>query len=57
MLRNFALQMGGPFFQVYQVAELGSSTGLVGLLSMVMSFTRIIGQRYWGRIVDRRGSR
>ncbi|HUT21508.1 MAG TPA: MFS transporter [Anaerolineae bacterium] len=57
MLWNFALQMGGPFFQVYQVAELGSSTSLVGLTSMVMSFTRIIGQRYWGRIVDRRGSR
>jgi MFS family permease len=57
MLWNFSIQIGGPFFRVFQVKVLGSSTGMVGLMSMLMSLTRIVGQRFWGRIVDRRGSR
>jgi MFS family permease len=57
MLWNLSIQLGGPFFRVYQVKELGSSTSMVGMMSMVMSLTRVIGQRFWGQIVDRRGSR
>jgi len=56
-LWNLSIQLGGPFFRVYQVKELGSSTSMVGVMSMVMSLTRVIGQRFWGPIVDRRGSR
>lgn len=54
---NFSLQVGGPFFTVFQVKELGSTPSMVGLMNMISSFTRILGQQFWGRIVDRRGSR
>ncbi len=57
MLWNLSIQIGGPFFQVFQVKELGSSTGMVGLMSMVMSMARVVGQRFWGQIADRRGPR
>jgi len=54
---NFALQLGGPFFSVYQVVELGSTPRVVGLLSMVSGISRLVGHRFWGHVVDRRGSR
>jgi MFS family permease len=57
MLWNFSLQLGGPFFSVFQVKELGTTPGTMGWLSMVMSVTGLIGQFFWGRIVDRRNSR
>jgi len=57
MLWNFSLQLGGPFFSVFQVKELGTTPGTMGWLSMAMSVTGLIGQFLWGRIVDRRSSR
>lgn len=57
MIWNFSLQLGGPFFSVYQVQVLNSSPGIIGLLSMASALSRLIGQQFWGRVVDRRGSR
>jgi MFS family permease len=57
MIWNFSLQLGGPFFSVYQVEVLNSTPGIIGLLSMASALSRLIGQQFWGRVVDRRGSR
>mgnify|MGYP006295435659 FL=1 len=54
---NFVWQMAGPYFRVYQVEVLGSSARLVGILVTVTSLSGLIGQRVWGRMLDRRGAR
>lgn len=53
---NFVWQVGGPYFRVYQKEVLGSSTQLIGALVTVTAVTRLIGQRFWGNIVDRKGA-
>jgi len=57
MVFNFAWQMGGPYFGVYQVKVLGATPKIVGILSMAGSLTRLLSQPFWGRVIDRRGSR
>jgi MFS family permease len=57
MLFNFAWQLGGPYFGVYQVEVLGATARIIGWLSMTGSFMRMVGQQIWGRAVDRRGAR
>ncbi len=54
---NFAWQLAGPYFGVYQVTELGATPRIVGLLSMASSILRMFGQQLSGRLVDRRGAR
>lgn len=54
---SFVWQMAGPYFRVYQVEVLGSSARLVGILVTVTSLSGLVGQRFWGRMLDRRGSR
>lgn len=54
---NFAMQLGAPFFTMYQVKVLGSTPRTVGLLSMVATLTGLIGQQVWGRLLDRRSAR
>ena len=56
MLFNFAWQFGGPYFGVYQVEVLGSTSRIIGWLSMVSSLMRMFGQQIWGRAMDRRGT-
>ena len=57
MFFNFAWQLGGPYFGVYQVKVLGATPRIVGILSMASSILRMAGQQIWGRLVDRRGPR
>jgi MFS family permease len=49
--------MAGPYFRVYQVEVLGSSAKLVGILVTVTSLSGLVGQRFWGRMLDHRGAR
>ena len=57
LLCQLALQIGGPYFAVYQVEVLKSPIGTIGLLTTVRAITRMIGLRVWGRVLDRRGAR
>lgn len=54
---NFALQLGGPFFNVFQVKELNTTVSMMGWLGMALDIMTIAGQWFWGRIADWRGSR
>jgi MFS family permease len=53
---NLALQLSGPFFNVFLVSELGATTLVVGLLASVSSLFSLFGQRLFGRWLDTRGS-
>ena len=53
---NLALQVAGPFFNVYLVSSLGASTATVGLLTSVTSLFALLSQRWLGNAVDRRGN-
>ena len=57
LLWDFAVQVGGPYFSVYQVQILKSPANVIGLLATVSSFSRMIGLRVWGRLLDRKGAR
>jgi MFS family permease len=52
---NTALQVAGPFFNVYLVSALGASAALVGLLAAVSSVSTLLGQLIFGRVTDKRG--
>lgn len=54
---NFVLQLASPYFRVYQVEVLESSARLVGILVTVTSLSGLVGQRFWGRMLDHRGAR
>lgn len=53
---NMSLQVAGPFFNVYLVAELDASTAMVGIVASVSSLTAIFGQQAFGRWLDRKGA-
>lgn len=53
---NLALMVAGPFFSVYLVVDLHGTPTQIGLLAAGYSVTNIIGQRFWGRLNDRRGA-
>ena len=57
VLFDLGLMVGGPYFVTYQVEVLGSPAGVIGLLVTLRSFTRMLGLRFWGRLLDRRGAR
>ena len=54
---NFAWQFGGPYFSVYQVNVLQTTPRVIGLLATAAALFRVVGQFFWGRVVDRHGSR
>lgn len=54
---NFAWQFGGPYFSVYQVNVLQTTPRIMGLLATASAIARVVGQPFWGRVVDRHGSR
>ncbi len=57
LLWNFARQIGGPYFRVYQKEVLLTPTQTIGILVTVSAITRLVGQRFWGDVVDRKGAR
>jgi len=53
---NFALQIAGPFFNVYLVSNLGADSATVGLVTSISSFTALFGQVLFGKWLDRKGA-
>ena len=53
---NLALQVAGPFFNVYLVTELGGTAATVGMVASVSSIFALVGQAVFGRLFDRRGA-
>ncbi|MGA9350679.1 MAG: MFS transporter [Anaerolineae bacterium] len=54
---NFSLNIAGPFFNLYLVENLRASAGIVGALSVATSLAALPGQRLFGTLVDRWGTR
>jgi MFS family permease len=53
---NLALQIAAPFFNVYLVDAFQTSTTTIGLLAAVSSLTALFGQRFFGRLLDKKGA-
>lgn len=53
---NMALQVAGPFFNVYLVTDFAATTTTIGLLAAVSSLTALIGHRLFGHLLDRKGA-
>lgn len=56
-LWNFAVNISGPFFNVYMVQNLKFSAASVGFLAVVTSFTTLATQNQFGALADRLSSR
>jgi MFS family permease len=54
---NLALQVSGPFFNVYLVKNLHASSLWVGVLAALPALTGLVGLIYMGRVMDRRGTK
>ncbi len=54
-LWNFALNISGPFFSVYQAKNLMLTPAVIGLLSTVSSIAGLPAQRIMGPLADRLG--
>ncbi|HEY7802207.1 MAG TPA: MFS transporter, partial [Dehalococcoidia bacterium] len=54
---NLALQVSGPFFNVYLVKNLHASSLWVGILAALPAFSGLVGLIYMGRVMDRRGTK
>jgi MFS family permease len=52
---NFALQVSGPFFNVYLVRELGASSAMVGMVATSGNIVQIFALPFWGGMVYKRG--
>ena len=56
LLWTFAVQLAGSYFGVFQIQELGSTTRNIGTLATISALSSLVGQRFWGRFIDKRGS-
>jgi MFS family permease len=56
-LWNLSINIAGPFFNPYLVESLQASAGVVGALSVVSTLAALPGQRLFGGLVDRWGTR
>jgi len=54
---NFSLNIAGPFFNVYMVANLKFTASMVGISSIVSTVASLLIQRRVGRLSDRWGPR
>jgi MFS family permease len=54
-LWNLSLQVAGPFFTVYLVEEFQAGAGIIGVLAAISSLTALVGQRLFGRLMDKKG--
>ena len=55
LIWNLALQLAGPFFNVYLVQDMGASAAMVGIVTAVNSMSALVGQRWFGRQYSRLG--
>ncbi len=56
-LWGLAVNMAGPFFNVYLIQELGGNAAVVGTGAGVAALTGLAGYYAFGRMADRQGSR
>lgn len=56
-LLHFSVQIVAPYFNVHMVRNLGLSVAVIGLLSTLTPSAALLGQRFFGSLVDRRGNR
>jgi MFS family permease len=54
---NFALNIAGPFFNIYMVENLKFTASMVGITSIVTTLASLLVQRRVGRLSDRWGPR
>lgn len=54
VLWNVALQIGGPFFAVYQVTGLNLSYSFIMIMGVIGSIIRVISARTWGSLGDKK---
>ncbi|HUZ17856.1 MAG TPA: MFS transporter, partial [Spirochaetia bacterium] len=54
---NLALQIGGPFFNVYFVTALHGNNGTVGAATGIANLTNLIGLFVFARLIDRKGNK
>lgn len=54
---NIALQAAGPFFNIYLAKNLDASGLWIGVLSALPAVTGLAGLVYFGRMMDRRGTK
>ncbi len=52
---NLALNVAGPFFNVYMAQELGFTAAMIGVATIASSVTRVLTQRKIGELADRWG--
>jgi len=57
MLLNLGVQLVAPYFNVYMVRDMGLTAGFIGLTTTVSTAFDLVGQRFFGPFVDRRGLR
>jgi MFS family permease len=54
---NFALHISAPFFNPFIMTDLeGGDTAVVGIAAGAFSLATLLGQRVWGRLIDRKGN-
>lgn len=51
---NMALQVAAPFFNVYLVSEFDATPLTIGVLAGIATLSALVGQRVFGRLLDRR---
>ncbi|MEJ5225017.1 MAG: MFS transporter, partial [Anaerolineales bacterium] len=54
-LWNFALNIAGPFFNVYMAKDLGFTAAMIGLTSVATTVSRLFTQPKMGELADRWG--
>jgi MFS family permease len=54
-LYGLGFLMGSPYWAIVQVDRLQLSYTTIGYLALVQSFCWLLGNIYWGRLVDKRG--
>jgi predicted MFS family arabinose efflux permease len=54
---NLSVQLASPYLSVFQIENLKSTPGIIGILGTVSALTDVVGRQVFGRLVDRRGAR
>jgi hypothetical protein len=54
VLWNIALQIGGPFFAVYQVTGLKLSYSYIMIMGVISSLVRVFIAKTWGSLADKK---
>ncbi|MEM4633802.1 MAG: MFS transporter [Candidatus Anstonellaceae archaeon] len=54
---NFAVQFASPFFTPYMLNQLGFDLGMLGIMTALSVFAKIMSYPYWGNAIDRFGNR